>query len=66
MAKLKLSAVLGDKPVKLTVELPAADHRDLVAYADVLGRDAASGPLLRARPDLFEAALARASFLKPS
>jgi hypothetical protein len=39
MAKLKLSALPDDKPVKLTVELPAAVHRDLVAYAEVLGRD---------------------------
>ena len=38
MEKLKLSAVPDDKPVKLTVELPAAVHRDLVAYAEVLGR----------------------------
>jgi len=36
--KLKLSAVPDDKPVKLTVELPAAVHRDLMAYAEVLGR----------------------------
>ena len=39
MAKLKLSALPDDKPVKLTVELPATVHRDLVAYAEVLGRD---------------------------
>jgi hypothetical protein len=39
MANLKLSAVPDDKPVKLTVELPAAVYRDLVAYAEVLGRD---------------------------
>jgi hypothetical protein len=38
MNKLKLSAVLDDKPVKLTVELPAAIHRDLMTYAEVLGR----------------------------
>jgi hypothetical protein len=38
MAKLKLSAVPDDRPVKLTVELPATVHRDLVAYAEVLGR----------------------------
>ena len=37
--KLKLSAIPDDKPVKLTVELPAAVHRDLVAYADVLRRE---------------------------
>jgi hypothetical protein len=37
MTKLKLSAIPDDRPVKLTVELPgAAQHRDLVAYADYL------------------------------
>jgi len=38
MAKLKLGPLLDDKPVKLTVELPAAVHRDLVAYGEALGR----------------------------
>jgi hypothetical protein len=38
MEKLKLSTLPDDKPVKLTVELPAAVHRDLIAYAEVLGR----------------------------
>jgi hypothetical protein len=33
MAKLKLGAIESDRPVRLTVELPAAVHRDLVAYA---------------------------------
>lgn len=37
--KLKLSAIPDDKPVKITVELPADVHRDLVAYADVMARD---------------------------
>jgi len=37
MAKLKLGAIPDDKPVRLTVELPAAIHRDLVAYAEALG-----------------------------
>ncbi len=36
MQKLKLSAIPNDKPVKLSVELSAAVHRDLVAYADYL------------------------------
>jgi hypothetical protein len=44
MAKLKLSAVPDDKPVRLTVELPAPVHRDLVAYAEVFGRE--SGQVL--------------------
>ena len=38
MAKLKLTAVPDDKPVKLTIELPAPVHRDLVAYAEAMGR----------------------------
>ena len=39
MTKLKLGAIENDKPVKLTIELPAAVHRDLVAYAKVLARE---------------------------
>ena len=39
MAKLKLSAIADDKPVKVSVELPAGLHRDLVAYAEVLSRE---------------------------
>jgi hypothetical protein len=38
MPKLKLMDVPDDKPVKLSVELPAAVHRDLVAYAEILAR----------------------------
>lgn len=40
MAKLKLGAIPDDKPVKLTVDLPAPVHRDLLAYAEVLGSQA--------------------------
>ena len=39
MANLKLGLILDEKPVKLTVELPAGIHRDLVAYGDVLARE---------------------------
>jgi hypothetical protein len=39
MAKLKLGAIADEKPVKLTVELPAAVHPDLLAYAKVLARE---------------------------
>ena len=39
MAKLKLGAIADDKPVKVSVELPANLHRDLVAYAEVLSRE---------------------------
>lgn len=39
MAMLKLGAIEDDKPVKLTVELPAALHRDLVAYGEALASE---------------------------
>ncbi len=39
MAKLKLGPIADDKPIKITVELPAPLHRDLVAYAEVLARE---------------------------
>jgi len=43
MAKLKLGPIAEDKPVKVTLELPASLHRDLVAYAAILGREAEHG-----------------------
>lgn len=36
MTKLKLGPLADDRPVKLTVELPAAVHRDLAADAAAL------------------------------
>ena len=39
MKKLKLGALEDDKPVKVTVELPAAIHRELLAYAEVLAQE---------------------------
>jgi len=44
MAKLKLAPIADDKPVKITIELPAPLHRDLVKYAEILGRDAGKPP----------------------
>lgn len=38
MARLKFGPLADSKPVKLTVELPAAVHPDPAAYAKVLGR----------------------------
>ena len=32
MTKLKLGPIADDKPVRVTVELPAALHRDLIDY----------------------------------
>lgn len=45
MAKLKLGPIPEDKPLKLTVELPAQLHRDLIAYGEILGRDAGQEPI---------------------
>ncbi len=39
MASLKLGPFVDEKPVRLTTELPAAVHRDLLAYADALARE---------------------------
>ncbi len=39
MPKLKLGPLPDDKPVKITVELPAEVHRDLVAYAEALAAE---------------------------
>jgi hypothetical protein len=35
---LKIAALPDDRPIKIAVELPAAAHRDLVTYADILAR----------------------------
>jgi hypothetical protein len=45
LAKLKLGAIADDKPVKLTVELSAAVHRDLVAYGQALARETGQGTI---------------------
>ncbi len=39
MSKLKLGAIADERPVRITLELPAAIHRELVAYAEVLGHE---------------------------
>ena len=39
MSKLKLGPIADEKPVKVTSELPAGVHRDLVAYAEALGHE---------------------------
>lgn len=40
MTKLKLGPIADDKPIKVTLELPASLHRDLTAYAEILGHEA--------------------------
>ena len=40
MTKLKIGSIEDDKPVSLTVKLPAIVYRDLTAYAEILKRKA--------------------------
>lgn len=44
MTKLKIGDFGNDKPVTMTVKLPAGVHRDLLAYAEVLQRE--GGPTI--------------------
>lgn len=39
MVKLKLGALCDEKPIKISIELPAALHRDLNTYAEILARE---------------------------
>ncbi|PSJ56288.1 DUF2274 domain-containing protein [Pseudaminobacter soli (ex Li et al. 2025)] len=39
MAKLKLGPIADDKPVKVTLDLPASLHRDLTLYSEILARE---------------------------
>ena len=39
MTKLKLSTVPDDRPVKIAIALPAAIHRDLALYAELLAKE---------------------------
>jgi hypothetical protein len=45
LAKLKLGPIADEKPVRLTVELPAALHRDLVRYGEALGRESGTAAI---------------------
>jgi hypothetical protein len=37
--RLKITMLPDDKPVKIRVEVPAALHRDLLAYSEILARE---------------------------
>ena len=39
MGKLKIGVIADDRPVTMTIKLPAVVHRDLMAYAEVLKRE---------------------------
>jgi len=57
MTKLKITGLSEDRPVKFTIELPAAVHRDLAAYAEILARQ--SGQPIRDPSKLIAPMLAR-------
>lgn len=40
MTKLKLGPLTEEKPVRITIDLPGRLHRDLIEYAEALGREA--------------------------
>jgi hypothetical protein len=39
MTKLKIGVLPDERPVKVSAELPASVHRDLVAYAEAVARE---------------------------
>ncbi len=55
MPKLKIGSIEDDKPVSLTVKLPAMVYRDLTAYAEILkreGRQSTADPTTLVAPRL--------------
>jgi hypothetical protein len=57
MSKLRLGLIEDEKPVRVTVELSSALHRDLVRYGEAIGRESGGGPVPPLR--LIEPMLAR-------
>lgn len=49
MTKLRIGLIADDKPVRLTVGLPAAVHRDLAEYGRLLARDSGQAEIMAAR-----------------
>lgn len=56
MTRLKLEDLTDEKPVRLTVELPARLHREILAYAVALNAGEADGapPPERVIPPMIE------------
>jgi hypothetical protein len=45
MNKLRLGPILDEKPVKITIELPAMLHHSLTQYAQILARETGSSAI---------------------
>jgi hypothetical protein len=52
MANLKLATIEDDKPMRVTLDLPAQLHRDLVAYGRILGGESPVEPVRLIAPML--------------
>jgi hypothetical protein len=39
MTKLKLHGIQDNKRIKMTIEIPAATHQNLIEYAEIMGRE---------------------------
>jgi hypothetical protein len=40
MSKLRLGPILDEKPIRLSIEMPAELYRDLTAYGAILAKEA--------------------------
>ncbi|GBR02671.1 DUF2274 domain-containing protein [Asaia siamensis] len=49
MTKLRLGPIADDRPIRVTVELPAAVHRDLVEYARLLAHESGRAEIAPAK-----------------
>ena len=45
MSKLKLGPLPDEKPIKATVDIPAAVYRELTAYAEAHAAETGSSPV---------------------
>ncbi|GBQ33916.1 DUF2274 domain-containing protein [Gluconacetobacter azotocaptans] len=65
MTELKIREIPDEKPVKMTVALPADLHRDLLAYAALLsGNDGATDPVRLVAPMLRQFMMSDKGFAK--
>lgn len=49
MTKLRLGPIADDKPVRLTIELPAVVHRDLIEYGRLLAHEGGQAEITPAK-----------------
>jgi hypothetical protein len=67
MTKLKLRVVHNDKPVKMTIDIPAATHQSLIEYAEIMERETGqkiSDPKILVGPMLIRFMVTDRAFLK--